>query len=140
LLAVVFVQIRENAWIHAANLLLLKMDPDPAWSNSHAERERHLPKLSSLPRVWNPRILRAFGPNSLEAKMGLAEYMIVTKASGWSVLHDGETPNDYATKEAAFEAAAAAASLAIREGHEVRISVPSREAGNKTVPGAKDPT
>jgi hypothetical protein len=91
-------------------------------------------------RVWNPELVRAFGSNSLEAKMGLAEYMIVTKASGWSVLHDGETPNDYATKEAAFEAAAAAASMAIREGHEVHISVPSRESGNKTLLGASDPS
>jgi hypothetical protein len=69
--------------------------------------------------------------------MGLAEYMIVTKADGWSVLHDGETRNDYATKEAAFEAAVTAATLAIREGHEVRISVPSREAGNGTALGAR---
>jgi hypothetical protein len=45
----------------------------------------------------------------LEMKMGLAEYMIVGKAGGWSVLHDGETRNDYATKEAEFEAAVEAA-------------------------------
>lgn len=70
--------------------------------------------------------------------MGLAEYMIVTKGSGWSVLHDGDTTGDYSTKEAAFEAAAAAASLAVREGHEVHLSVPSYKAGNKTVLGAKD--
>jgi hypothetical protein len=70
--------------------------------------------------------------------MGLAEYMIVSKASGWTVLHDGEAPNDYDTKEAAFEAAVAAASLAIREGHEVHVSVPGREAGNRTALGAAD--
>lgn len=70
--------------------------------------------------------------------MGLAEYMIVPQADGWSVLHDGATPNAYGTKEAAFEAAAAAASLAIRQGHEVHISVPGRDAGNKTALGAKD--
>jgi hypothetical protein len=69
--------------------------------------------------------------------MGLAEYMIVTKADGWSVLHDGETRNEYATKEAAFEAAVVAASLAIREGHEVRLSVPNRAAGNGTALGAE---
>ncbi|MGN6283751.1 MAG: hypothetical protein ACTHM2_01225 [Afipia sp.] len=70
--------------------------------------------------------------------MGLAEYMIVSQGSGWSILHDGEASGDYSTKEAAFEAAAAAASLAVREGHEVHLSVPSREAGNKTALGAKD--
>ena len=43
-----------------------------------------------------------------------------------------------ATKEAAFEAAVAAASLAIREGHEVHISVPGRTSGNQTALGAKD--
>lgn len=71
--------------------------------------------------------------------MGLAEYMIVSKAGGWTVLHDGITPNDYDTKEAAFEAAVAAASLAIRQGHEVHVSVPGHDAGNKTALGAANP-
>ena len=53
--------------------------------------------------------------------MGLAEYMIVAQGEEWGVLHDGNVSNRYATKEAAFEAAVAAASLAIREGHEVRL-------------------
>jgi hypothetical protein len=76
--------------------------------------------------------------NSKEALMGLAEYMIVSKSDGWTVLHDGNAPHDYDTKEAAFEAAVAAASLAIRQGHEVHVSVPGGEAGNKTALGAKD--
>jgi phosphotransferase system HPr-like phosphotransfer protein len=71
--------------------------------------------------------------------MGLAEYMIVSKGESWSILHDGEMKMDYATKEAAFEAAVAAASLAIREGHEVHVSAPGREEGNKTALGAKNP-
>ena len=70
--------------------------------------------------------------------MGLAEYMIVAKPQGWTVLHDGAAEHDYETKEAAFEAAVAAASLAIRQGHEVHVSVPGRDAGNKTALGAKD--
>jgi len=69
--------------------------------------------------------------------MGLAEYMIVAQGEEWGVLHDGNVNNRYATKEAAFEAAVAAASLAIREGHEVRLSVPDQSAGNKTALGAK---
>jgi phosphotransferase system HPr-like phosphotransfer protein len=76
--------------------------------------------------------------DSKEETMGLAEYMIVSKAQGWTVLHDGQTEHDYETKEAAFEAAVAAASLAIRQGHEVHVSVPGRDAGNKTALGAKD--
>jgi hypothetical protein len=73
-----------------------------------------------------------------EFEMGLAEYMIVSRGSVWSVLHDGNANGDYATKEAAFEAAVSAASLAVREGHEVHLGVPGREAGNKTTLGAKD--
>jgi hypothetical protein len=73
----------------------------------------------------------------LEVPMGLAEYMIVAKGNGWSVLHDGAADNEYATKEAAFESAVAAASLAIREGHEVHVSVPGRDAGNGTALGAR---
>jgi len=46
--------------------------------------------------------------------------------------------HDYETKEAAFEAAVAAASLAIRQGHEVHLSIPGRDAGNKTALGAED--
>jgi phosphotransferase system HPr-like phosphotransfer protein len=74
----------------------------------------------------------------MEVPMGLAEYMIVAKGSRWSVLHDGAADNDYATKEAAFESAVAAASLAIREGHEVHVSVPGRDSGNRTALGAQE--
>jgi hypothetical protein len=59
--------------------------------------------------------------------MGLAQYMITKGSDGWTVLHDGQSKNDYATKEAAFEAAVAAASHAIKEGHEVHVSVPGRD-------------
>jgi len=56
--------------------------------------------------------------------MGLASYAITPVDGKWTVLHDGEVEGDYVTKEAAFEAAVAAASLAIREGHEVHVSAP----------------
>ena len=69
--------------------------------------------------------------------MGLAEYMIVPQGEEWGVLHDGNVGNRYATKESAFEAAVAAASLAIREGHEVHLSVPDRSGGSRTALGAK---
>jgi hypothetical protein len=73
-----------------------------------------------------------------EKIMGLAEYMIVAQGDEWGVLHDGSINNRYATKESAFEAAVAAASLAIREGHEVHLSVPDRSAGSQTALGAKE--
>jgi len=60
--------------------------------------------------------------------MGSAIYRIVPYQEGWGVAHDGSTTGPYATKEAAFEATAAAASIAMREGHAVEISAPGREA------------
>jgi hypothetical protein len=70
--------------------------------------------------------------------MGLASYTIIEKGKSWTVFHDGKANNEYATKEAAFEAAVAAASLAIQQGHEVHLSVPGHEAGNKPALGAQD--
>jgi hypothetical protein len=75
----------------------------------------------------------------MEARMGLAEYRIIPEGNSWRVLHDGAAANEYETKEAAFESAVAAASLALREGHEVRVSVPGREAGAGTALGAEEP-
>jgi hypothetical protein len=42
------------------------------------------------------------------------------------VRHDGEAENGYETKETAFEAAVIAASLALRQGHAVRVTAPAR--------------
>jgi hypothetical protein len=61
--------------------------------------------------------------------MGLAQYSIVPVSDQWSVLHDGNVNGEYATKESAFESAIAAASLAVRQGHEVHVSVPGRQQG-----------
>ena len=69
--------------------------------------------------------------------MGLARYRILGTAGTWTVEHDGKSPNDYATKEAAFEAAVAAASLALREGHEIILTAPESEVGG-TATGVKD--
>ena len=65
--------------------------------------------------------------------MGLAQYAIVPVRDQWGVLHDGSINGEYATKEAAFESASAAASLAIRQGHEVHVSVPAREPGENAL-------
>lgn len=67
--------------------------------------------------------------------MGLASYAVVESNGGWSVLHDGNAEGSYLSKESAFEAAVAAASLAVRQGHEVHVSVPGAGAGNKTALG-----
>ena len=67
--------------------------------------------------------------------MGLAQYAIVPIRNQWGVLHDGDIKGEYATKESAFESAAAAASLAIREGHEVHLTVPGRRPGESALAG-----
>lgn len=72
--------------------------------------------------------------------MGIAEYAIVSVRDQWGVLHDGEIKGEYATKEAAFESAAAAASLAIRQGHAVQLTVPGRDAGEATLGNEAAPT
>jgi hypothetical protein len=69
--------------------------------------------------------------------MDLASYDIVAAGDGWTIRHDSKDEGNYATKESAFEAAIAAASLALREGHEVRVTVPGREAGNRTALGGR---
>jgi hypothetical protein len=64
--------------------------------------------------------------------MGLAAYEIVGSGGEWRIRHDGKDTNAYQTKESAFEAAVAAASLALKQGHEVQISAP----GSATATGA----
>jgi hypothetical protein len=83
---------------------------------------------------------RRFQVQRLENRlMGFASYAIISTDKGWGILHDGDVEGEYETKEAAFESAVAAASLAVREGHEVHVSVPSREAGNRTALGGPNP-
>jgi hypothetical protein len=53
--------------------------------------------------------------------MGIA----VGQENEWRTRHDGKAENVYTTKESAFEAAVAAASLALRQGHEVRLAAPA---------------
>ena len=69
--------------------------------------------------------------------MGVASYDIIENGSSWGIRHDDAIEGTYDTKESAFEAAVAAASLAIRQGHEVRVTVPSHDAGNHTALGGE---
>jgi len=62
--------------------------------------------------------------------MGRATYAVTAIGQKWGILHNGEIEGDYVTKESAFEAAVAAASLAIREGHEVQVSAPGAPPSN----------
>jgi hypothetical protein len=69
--------------------------------------------------------------------MGLANYKVFGGPGEWHVEHDGKVANTYGTKEAAFEAAAAAASLALRQGHEIVITAPGSKGGEQTTTGAR---
>jgi hypothetical protein len=62
--------------------------------------------------------------------MGMAAYAVIGGGGEWRIRHDGKSENVYQTKESAFEAAVAAASLAMKQGHEVQISVPGSETDN----------
>ena len=77
--------------------------------------------------------------------MGLATYAIIetgkTESDGeqqkttWGILHDGNVEGEYESKTSAFESAVAAAGVAVREGHEVHVTVPSHHSGNGTARG-----
>jgi hypothetical protein len=62
-------------------------------------------------------------------------YRIVRNGNSWAVNHDGELEGEYATKEAAFESAASAASNAIKDGAGVVISVEPRAPGESSLGG-----
>jgi hypothetical protein len=68
----------------------------------------------------------------MEAVMSEARYSVMGNSGRWSIEHDGRCEGNYATKEAAFEAAVAAASNAIKDGHSVTIQVPG-SGGRSTV-------
>ena len=69
--------------------------------------------------------------------MGSANYKVVGRPGEWHVEHDGKVAKTYETKEAAFEAAAMAASMALRQGHGVMITVPGSKEGAETTTGAE---
>jgi hypothetical protein len=70
--------------------------------------------------------------------MGMASYRIFGLPGDWHVEHDGKVEHSYETKESAFEAAAAAASLALRQGHEIVITAPGSD-GSEATTGARAP-
>lgn len=70
-----------------------------------------------------------------QASSRSAHYRLRGSAGQWRVESDGETGMAYASKEAAFEAAVAAASNDIRDGHDVTITVPG---ASETMLGVED--
>jgi hypothetical protein len=71
--------------------------------------------------------------NQRDSAMASETYQIIRNGNGWAVNHDGDLEGDYATKEAAFESAASAASNAIKDGVGVVISVEPRVPGESSL-------
>ncbi len=67
--------------------------------------------------------------------MASATYRVVEVRDGWGIDHNGHVNGSYATKEAAFEAAAAAASNAIKQGHAVMVSVAGADGTHQSALG-----
>ena len=68
--------------------------------------------------------------------MQQTSYSIKRKGSSWTIDNDGDVGGEYASKEAAFEAAAAAASNAIQDGLGIVISVPAPAPGESALGNA----
>ena len=75
--------------------------------------------------------------------MGFANYKVFGRPGQWHVEHDGKVDNTYQTKESAFEAAAAAASNALRQAHEIMTTAPGsarpNDHGRQIVSSARRP-
>ena len=74
--------------------------------------------------IWNLLLACELRLPNRRSIMAIASYEVVGSGGVWRVKHDGEPVGSYQTKESAFEAAVAAASLAVRQGYEVQLSVP----------------
>jgi hypothetical protein len=93
---------------------------DKPWERNPEKEQRSGTKKSD-PDQWQETNTHQPELNA----MGIASYEIIGSPGAWRVSHDGKAENVYETKEAAFEAALAAASLALRQGHEVRVFAPA---------------
>ena len=60
--------------------------------------------------------------------MGRFVYNVAKAPIGWSLFRDRERVGGFVSKEAAREAATAAASAALREGHSIQINVPGPDS------------
>ena len=65
--------------------------------------------------------------------MEIEHYEIVDQEGHWHVEYNGEPGMAYATKEAAFEAAFAGATNAVKAGHDVTIHVAGAVAGESAL-------
>jgi hypothetical protein len=59
--------------------------------------------------------------------MSMAAYKVIPHEGGWGIDHQGKVAGPFASKEAALEAALGPAMNAIKEGHDVSLTVPGSE-------------
>jgi hypothetical protein len=94
---------------------------DKPWKGNPEKEQRSGTKNPI--RIFGKKPARTEGATD----MGLAAYDIVRSGGGWTICHDGNEENLFETKEA-FEAAVGSATIALRQGNEVRITAPPRDA------------
>lgn len=63
--------------------------------------------------------------------MAAARYEIYPSEDGWVIKHDNESSQPYEFPEAAFEAAVAAASLSLKNKHDVSVTVTHQPPGRR---------
>ncbi len=65
--------------------------------------------------------------------MSVAAYRIVPYQQQWGLTHDGSTAGPYVSKEAALEAALGPMMNAIKQGLEVKLTIPGRRQGESAL-------
>jgi hypothetical protein len=69
--------------------------------------------------------------------MASATYKVILHEGGWGVDHQGKVAGPFASKEAALEAALGPAMNAIKEGHDVSLTIPG-SGGAKSAFGTRE--
>ena len=81
------------------------------------------------------RVAPAPDSKGRQSAMAPALYKVTPTEGGWSVHHDEEASAAYELLESAFEAACAAASVALKQGQDVTITVEQRRASEAEFQG-----
>jgi hypothetical protein len=106
--------------------------------SGHGIAAERIGPLTIMSSARNPSLAAALPGQLQEDAMGSANYKISGGPGEWHVEHEGKVASTYATKESAFEAAAAAASMALREGNAIMITAPGSDGGRQTTTGARE--
>jgi hypothetical protein len=92
-----------------------------------------LAALAGGTRLRGFRCFRNPPQRTEKALIASASFNIIARDGLWSIEQAGDVPGSYATTESAFEAVAAAASNAIKEGLEISIHVPGSDGSEPSL-------